>query len=326
MMPVTGEIMRLPSRSEMDAAASLVYKHMQPTPQYRWPLLCERSGCDVWVKHENTTPIGSFKIRGGINYLKNTADDRVITATRGNHGQSIAYAAGLFGKQATVVVPHGNSTSKNAAMRAFGAELIEHGRDFSEAHDFAHQRAGELDMHFVPSFHDRLIAGVASYALELFKAVPRLDAVYVPIGLGSEICAVIAARKAMQLKTDIIGVVADQAPAYALSFEQSRLVTTESADTFADGVAVRIPNQQALDIIQKHVSRVVRVSEQAIAEAIRNYFTDTHHVIEGAGAAALAALIQEKERMKGLRVGVIASGGNIDADLFCKILSSTPPD
>ena len=310
----------------MDTAASAIYEHLLPTPQYRWPLLCERCGTDVWVKHENTTPIGSFKIRGGINYLRNTPHDHVITATRGNHGQSIAYAAGLFGKKATVVAPLGNSTSKNRAMRSFGAELIEYGADFSEAHEYAHSRAAELNMHFVPSFHINLVTGVASYALELFRAIDDLDAVYVPIGLGSEICAVVAARQALGLKAEVIGVVAENAPTYARSFEQGKPVATDSADTFADGVAVRIPDEQALNIILEHVSRVVTVSEQQIADAVRNYFSDTHHVIEGAGASTLAALIKEKERMSGMRVGVIASGGNIDASLFQGILNSTFPE
>lgn len=309
----------------MDAAASLIYQHMQPTPQYRWPLLCERSGTDVWVKHENTTPIGSFKIRGGINYLSGTPDDHVISATRGNHGQSIAYAAGLFGKKATVVAPRGNSLSKNRAMRSFGAELIEYGADFSEAHEYAHLRATKSNLHFVPSFHEKLVTGVASYALELFRSVRDLDAVYVPIGLGSEICAVIAAREALNLKSEIIGVVAENAPSYARSFEQRKPIATDSADTFADGVAVRVPDEQALDIILEYAARVVTVSETQIADAVRSYFTDTHHVIEGAGAAALAALIKEKDRMSGMRVGVIASGGNIDSELFQGILSSTFP-
>ncbi len=317
--------MRLPSLADMEVAASLIYDHMQPTPQYRWPLLCERSGTDVWVKHENTTPIGSFKIRGGINYLSSTPADHVISATRGNHGQSIAYAAGLFGKKATVVAPRGNSLSKNRAMRSFGAELIEYGVDFNEAHEYAHLRATESNLHFVPSFHEKLVTGVASYALELFRAVPDLDAVYVPIGLGSEICAVIAAREALKLKSEIIGVVAENAPSYAQSFEQRKPVATESADTFADGVAVRIPDEQALDIILEYVSRVVTVSEVQIADAVRSYFSDTHHVVEGAGAATLAALIKEKDRMSGMRVGVIASGGNIDSELFQGILNSTFP-
>lgn len=309
----------------MEAAATLIYEYMQPTPQYRWPLLCERSAADVWVKHENTTPIGSFKIRGGINYLGSTSDNHVITATRGNHGQSVAYAASLFGKKATVVAPRGNSWSKNRAMRSFGAELIEHGADFDEAREYAHRQASELNLHFVPSFHEQLVTGVASYALELFGSVPDLDAVYVPVGLGSEICAVIAAREALNLKSEVIGVVAANAPCYARSFEQRKTVATDSANTFADGVAVRIPDEQALEIILEHAARIVTVSEMQIAQAVRNYFSDTHHVVEGAGAATLAALIKEKDRMSGKRVGIIASGGNIDSELFQTILGSTFP-
>ena len=317
--------MRLPSLEEINSAASLISSYLPPTPQYQWPLLCNRSGTQVWVKHENTTPIGSFKLRGGIHYLSNTPHDRVITATRGNHGQSVAFAAGLFGKSATVVFPHGNSASKIAAMRALGAELIEYGRDFSEAHEYAHQQARQQGLHFVPSFDRKLVVGVASYALELFQAVPNLNAVYVPIGLGSEICAVIAAREALGIDVEIIGVVAENAPAYALSFEQGKVVKTDSADTLADGVAVRIPNREALEIILEYVSRIVRVSELQIASAMRHYFTDTHHVVEGAGASTLAALLKEKNLMAGKRVAIIASGGNVDLNLYMSILNQEIP-
>ncbi len=247
-------------------------------------------------------------------------DSHVITATRGNHGQSVAFAAQLFGKRATVIVPHNNSQSKNSSMRALGVNLSEFGRDFSEAHDYAHRQAAKLGLHFVPSFDRKLVVGVASMGMELFAAVPNLDAVYVPIGLGSEICAVIAAREALGLNTEVIGAVAANAPAYFQSFNQGRTVETESANTFADGVAVRIPNAEALDIILRDVSRVVKVSETEIECAIHHYFDDAHQLIEGAGAVTLAALLQEKSRMKGKQVAVIASGGNIDKDLFRQIL------
>ena len=313
-------LMLLPTLEEINQSASLIGQHMQPTPQYKWPLLCQRCETDVWVKHENMSPIGSFKVRGGINYMSQIPENHVITATRGNHGQSVAFAAQIFGKNATVIVPYNNSQSKNAAMRALGANLSEYGRDFSEAHDYAHQQAAELGLHFVPSFDRKLVAGVASMGMELFDAVPNLDAVYVPIGLGSEICAVIAAREALGLEMEIIGVVAANAPSYFLSFNQGRAVETDSANTFADGVAVRIPNTQALDIILRHVSKVVKVSESEIESAIHHYFDDTHQLIEGAGAATLAALLQEKSRMKDKQVAVIASGGNIDKDLFRQVL------
>ncbi len=313
--------MQLPSLSEIETAAQLIAPHVSPTPQYRWPLLGERCGVEVWVKHENTTPIGSFKIRGGITYLSSIEADRVICATRGNHGQSVAYAANLFGMQATVVVPKGNSAAKNASMRAFGAALIEYGRDFTEAHDYAHRLASERGLHFVPSFHRSLSVGVATCGLEFLTHVSNLDTLYVPVGLGSEICAMIAAREALGLKTEIIGVVADNAPAYALSFEQGRVIATESANTIADGVAVRVPDAEALAVMRKYVSRFVCVSENEIAEAMRIYFTDTHHVIEGAGAVTLAALIKDKSRHAIQRAGVIASGGNVNQDLYCDILS-----
>lgn len=312
--------MQLPSLSEIEKAVELIAPHVSPTPQYRWPLLSERCSADVWVKHENTTPIGSFKIRGGITYLANLDTDHVICATRGNHGQSVAYAARLYGAKATVVVPIGNSIAKNEAMRAFGATLVEYGRDFTEAHQYAQQLATDMKCHFVPSFHRQLVVGVATCGIELLTAVPSLDAIYVPIGLGSEICAMIAARQALGLKAEIIGVVADNAPAYALSFEQGKRITTDFADTIADGVAVREPDQTALEIIQQHVARIVRVTEAEIAAAMRVYFTDTHHVIEGAGATTLAALIKERSQMTGRRAGVIASGGNVSLDLYCRVL------
>lgn len=315
--------MNLPSLSEIKAAAALIAPYVSPTPQYCWPLLSERCETEVWVKHENTTPIGSFKIRGGINYLANLDSDHVICATRGNHGQSVAFAANVFGKKATVVVPKGNSAAKNASMRAFGANLVEYGRDFTEAHVYTHQQSEELNLHFVPSFDRKLVVGVATCGLEILTGIPDLDILYVPVGLGSEICAMVAVREALELDTAIVGVVADRAPAYALSFEQGRVVTTDSADTIADGVAVRVPNQQALDVMRQHVSRFVRVTETEIVDAMRIYFTDTHHVIEGAGAASLAALIKEKSEVSGKRVGVIASGGNINLDLYSSILNGT---
>ena len=314
--------MILPTLNEIIAARDEIGQFVPPSPQYRWPLLCERLATDVWVKHENTTPIGSFKIRGGIHYMQTCEADHVITATRGNHGQSVAMAAGLFGKKVSVYVPRNNSVSKNNAMRALGATLIEHGRDFSETHDEARRIASEKNLHLVPSFDRRLVVGVSTFALELFEHVTDLDSVYVPIGMGSEICAVIAAREALGLnRVEIIGVVAENAPAYALSFAQNKLIETDSAITIADGLAVRIPNAEALDVIFQYVARIVEVSEQQIAEAMRHYFTDTHHVVEGAGASTLAALIKEKNTMQGKKVAIIASGGNVDIDLYMRILS-----
>ena len=298
---------------------------MAPTPCYNWPLLSARVGAEVWLKHENTAPTGAFKVRGGLVHLARLKAERpesrgVIAATRGNHGQSIAFAAARHGLRATVVVPHGNSPDKNRAMRALGAELIEHGHDFQAALEHAHAIADERGLTFIPSFHPDLVAGVASYALELFRSAGPLDAVYVPIGLGSGICGVMAARDALGLKTEVIGVVSTDAAAYALSFEAKRPVSTNSANTLADGMACRVPVADALDQILAGASRIVRVSDDDILDAIGALFDDCHTLAEGAGAAPLAALMQERERMARKRVALILSGGNIDRPLFRRAL------
>jgi threonine dehydratase len=279
----------------------------------------------VWVKHENHTPIGAFKVRGGLVYLdrlrrKEPTVPGVISATRGNHGQSLAFAARRVGLTATLVVPHGNSTEKNAAMRALGAELVEHGRDFDEAYAHTRQLAAERSLHMIPAFHPWLVLGVASYALELFGAVSDLDTVYVPIGQGSGICGTLAARDCLGLRTRVVGVVAHNAPAYALSFQRGEPVATDSAITIADGVACRIPDPTALELIKRGAERVVTVTETEIRAAMHHYFTDTHNVAEGAGAAPLAALLQERERMRGKKVGLILSGGNVDRGVFAEVL------
>ena len=314
------------SLNEIEAAAALVHAAMPPTAQYAWPLLARRAGCEVWVKHENHTPTGAFKVRGGLVYMDRVKraspqPKGVVSATRGNHGQSIALAAARNGIAATIVVPHGNSVEKNAAMRAFGAELVEAGHDFDAAKEAAIQLAGERGLAMVPSFHRDLVAGVASYALELFRAAPPLDTVYVPIGLGSGICGTIAVRDALGLKTKIVGVVSTEAPAYALSFAAGKVVATNSADTMADGMAVRGPDAEALDIILKGAERIVQVSDAEIGAAMRAYYEDTHQLTEGAGAAALAALLQERERCAGKRVGLILSGGNIDRPVYLRMLA-----
>ncbi len=313
--------MTLPGKAEIEAAADLVRAAFAPTPERVWPLLAERAGTEVWVKHENHTPIGAFKLRGGLAYMAEADATRMITATRGNHGQSVAWAARRAGKQVTVVVPEGNSREKNAAMRAFGAELVVHGHDFQAALEHARALAAAEELHFLPSFHPALVAGVATWAFELLSAAPHLDALYVPIGLGSGICGAVAAREALGLTTEIVGVAARNAPAYALSFEAGRAVSTNSADTMADGMACRVPDEAALAIVLAHVSRVVTVSEAEIEAAMRHYFTDTHNVIEGAGAAPLAALLQERERMAGKAVGLVASGGNIDIEVYRRVLA-----
>lgn len=310
---------------QLESAARVVLGAMGPTPQISWPLLSQRTDCDVWIKHENHTPIGAFKVRGGLVYLAELRKAEpgvsgIISATRGNHGQSLAFAARRHGLGATLIVPHGNSREKNGAMRAHGAELIEHGKDFDEAYAYARSLAAKRRLHMVPAFHPWLVRGVATYALEFLRAVPGCDTVYVPIGQGSGICGMIAARDALQLRTAIVGVVAENAPAYALSLAQRRAVQTDSAHTIADGVACRIPDPDALAIIMKGADRIVTVSEAAIRAAMRHYFTDTHNVAEGAGAAPLAALLQERDRMAGRTVGLVLSGGNVDRDVFAEVL------
>ena len=313
-------------RDEIVAAGEVIYRHMGPTPQYCWPLICERAGTEVWVKHENHTPIGAFKLRGGLVYLddlmKRAPETRgVIAATRGNHGQSVAYAARRAGIEAVVVAPHGNSAEKNRAMRALGAELIEHGEDFNAALERAEELAAARGLHAFPSYHPLLVRGVATYGLELLRAVPDLDTVYVPIGLGSGINGVISARDALGLKTRVVGVVAERAAAYALSFAAGRPVSTETCDTLADGVSVRIPDAEALAVMLKGAERVVTVSEDEIEAAMRAYYTDTHNLAEGAGAAPLAALLKEKEIMAGRKAAVILSGGNVDTELTRRVLA-----
>ncbi len=318
--------MRRLDLTELESAAALVHAVIPPTPQYSWPLLNERVGVELWVKHENHTPIGAFKVRGGLvllDALRQRVGFRgVISATRGNHGQSLAFACARAGARCVILVPHGNSREKNAAMRALGAELIEHGQDF----DAARVRAGELasgeGLEFIGPFQRELVAGVASYALELLRGAPPLDAVYVPIGCGSGICGLISARDALGVATPIVGVVSTNANAYALSFAGRRSIETESANTVADGMAVRVPVPEALEMIFAGAERIVEVSDAEVEAAMRHYFTDTHNVIEGAGAAPLAAALKERDRWRGKRVGLIASGGNVDRTVFQRILAA----
>ena len=311
--------------AELEKAAELVHAIMPPTPQYAWPLLAARTGCEVWVKHENHTPTGAFKMRGGLVYLdgykrRQPRGPGLISATRGNHGQSLAFAGRRLGVPLTLVVPHGNSREKNAAMRAFGAELVEVGRDFDMAREAAERMAVERGLEYAPSFHPDLVKGVATYALEFFRGAPDLDTVYVPIGMGSGIVGMIRTRDLLGLKARIVGVVSTQAPAFALSFKAGKVVTTPTADTFADGVACRVPPVDGVRIVCAGADRIVSVGEEEAAEAIRAYFTDTHNIAEGAGAVGLAALMQESARMRGKRVGVVLSGGNIDMPILTGIL------
>ena len=322
--PITFEM------SELQSASQLVHRVMPPTPLYAWPKLESRAGCRVRVKHENLTPTGAFKVRGGIVYLDRLcrAQPRingVISATRGNHGQSIAFAAGRAGVAATIYVPTGNSPDQNSSISAFGARVVEFGRDFDEAKHEAFRVAAAEGLHFIPSFHRDLIAGVASYALELFTAASDLDAVYVGMGMGSGICGLIAVRDLLKLRTEIVGVSAIKAPANALSFAAGTAVPSPTSKTFADGLATREPNAAAIAAVCRGASRWVEVSEDEIAEAMRIYFDDTHHVAEGAGAAPLAALLKDRQRMAGKNVALVLSGGNIERARFLAVLGGETP-
>jgi threonine dehydratase len=307
--------------ARLEQAQAIVGAAMPPTPAYAWPLLSERLGATAIVKHENHTPIGAFKVRGGLVYVDRLKRERphttgLISATRGNHGQSLAFAASRYRVPVTIYVPSGNSIEKNRAMRAFGANLVEHGEDFQAAAEEASRHASRDGLEFVPSFHPDLVVGVATYALELLRKAPDLDVLYVPIGQGSGICGCILARDLLGLTTEIVGVQSTEAPSYALSFAAGTVVRTNSSNTLADGMATRVPDPDALAIIRRGASRIVQVTDDEVAAAIRAYWTDTHNLAEGAGAAALAAALQDKAKLRGKRVGLILSGGNIDFDLF----------
>jgi len=322
--------MPLFSLEELAGATAIVRSFVAPTPAYAWPLLAKRVGVDVVVKHENHTFTGSFKARGGFIYVDSLCrsdqrPDGLVTATRGNHGQSIALAGARHGIPVVIVVPHGNSPEKNAAMAGFGGQLVTAGADFDESRAVAVQIQHERGYHYVPSFHRELVKGVATYALELFNSCADLDVVYVPIGMGSGICGLITVRDLLGLKTEIVGVVAENAPAFALSFAAGRPVPTNTAVTFADGMACRDPQAEAFEIIKAGAARIICVSEDEIAEAIRIYYTTTHNLAEGAGAAPLAALLQEKQRHAGKRAGLILTGGNIDMAALAQILGGQTP-
>jgi threonine dehydratase len=315
------------TRESLERAAAVVYRTLAPTPQFAWPLLGSELGAEVWVKHENFTAIGAFKVRGGLVYFHEllaggAQPAGVISATRGNHGQSVGYAARKNNIPATIVVPHGNSVEKNAAMRALGVELIEHGADFQESREFAGRLAGERNLHMIPAFHPHLVRGVASYALELLRGVDDLATVYVPIGMGSGIAGLIAARDALNLKTEIVGVVSAHAPAYKLSFEAHRAIEHDVTTELADGMACRVPDAAALEIIWRGATRVLAVTDEEVAAAMRLYFSTTHSTAEGAGAAPLAAALQERAKNRGRRIAVILSGGNVDRATFARVLAA----
>lgn len=316
--------MELPSLKQIQDAQQVVYRHMPPTPQYTWPLLNQRLGVEAWIKHENHTPVGAFKLRSALVYLDWVQQTHVglpgvVAATRGNHGQGVATAARLAGVQAVIVVPIGNSPEKNRAMKAQGAELIEHGQDFQESLEHARELAAQRGLVMVDSFHERLVMGTATYALEFFQSAPRLDRVYVPIGLGSSICGVAAARNALGLETEIVGVVAAASPSYALSFRERRIVEAPARTRIADGLACRTPNAHAMEAIWDNVARIVEVSDEQIAEAMRMYYRDTHNVAEGAGAAGLAAALAEAHVSE--RIGIVLTGANVDSEAYRAVLA-----
>jgi len=316
----------LPSLREIEDAARVVYREFQATPQYRWGLSSQRLGADCWIKHENHTPVGAFKLRGGLTYfeaLKQRGEmpKEVISATRGNHGQSIGWAARAHGVACTIVVPHGNSAEKNAAMRALGVTLIEHGDDFQASREFAIQLAAERGAHMVPSFHADLLRGVSTYWWEFMLAAPQLDVVYVPIGQGSGACSAIAAKLALGRKLRIVGVVSAHATTYADSLAAGRVVEAPVATQLADGMACRVADPEALDILLPHLDRVVKVTDDEVAQAMRDLYADTHNVAEGAGAASFAAAMQESAQLKGQVVGISLSGGNVDRPVFAGVLA-----
>ena len=317
----------LPSLTALESASTVVHSVMPSTPQYEWPLLSARVGAEVWVKHENHAPTGAFKVRGGLVYFDHLRRDSpnvsgVVCATRGNHGQSVGFAARRHGLTAVVVAPQGNSQEKNAAMRALGVELIERGHDFQSASEAADVIAEERGWHRMPSFHPVLIAGVGTYALELLRAVQDIDTVYVPIGLGSGICGMLAARTALGRRTKVVGVVSAHAPAYARSFALGSAVSHDVSTRIADGLACSTPDPLALELINAGVERIVEVSDDEVEAAMCALFSDTHNVAEGAGAAPLAALMQERSSMRGKKVAIVITGGNVDRQVFAKVLAS----
>lgn len=322
--------MRLPTLEEIRATQTIVYSAMPPTPQYTWRLLNQRlsgdgAAVEAWVKHENHSPVGAFKLRGALVYAKWLKEiqpslQTLVAATRGNHGQGVGMAARLLGLQAIIVVPHGNSREKNLAMRAQGVQLIEHGEDFQASLEHARELAAAPNHAMVESIHECLVKGTATYALEFFEGAPKLDTIYVPIGMGSSICGVTAARNALGLKTEIVGVVAAAAPAHAISFREHNVIAAPAETKIADGLACRQPNPDAMQIIWDNIARVVEVSDHQIEAAMRVYYEDTHNLAEGAAAAALAAALQEKQQLAGKTIGLICTGGNVDRDVYARVL------
>jgi threonine dehydratase len=317
--------MHLPTLNDIETAAEVVYRSFSATPQYRWATLSQRLGTDCWVKHENHTPVGAFKIRGGLTYFdqlrqRGELPREVMSATRGNHGQSIAWAARAHGVACSIVVPHGNSVEKNAAMRALGVNLIEHGDDFQASREHAHRLADERGAHMVPSFHADILRGVSTYWWEFFKAVPTLDVVYVPIGQGSGACSAIAAKLALNHPARIVGVVSAHATTYADSIAAGHVVEAPVTTVLADGMACRMADAEALAVLREHLNGIVQVTDDEVAQAMRALFADTHNVAEGAGAASFAGAWQQREQLKGQVVGTTLCGGNVDSAMLAHVL------
>lgn len=316
---------QLPSIAEIQAAGELIYRFMRPTPQYCWPLLSERLGTEVWLKHENHTPIGAFKARSAVAYVdalmkREPATRGLITATHGNYGQAVALAAKQFGLSATILVPQGNSREKNAAMRAQGSTLIEYGVDYQAARERAVELAREQGLHMVQPFHYDIVRGVGTYWLELFSSLKNIDVAYVPIGMGSGICAAAAVRNGLGLKTKLIGVVSAHALCFALSFAQRKPVEAPATTKISDGLACRKAEEEPLSILLENIDRIVTVTDGEVEDSMRHIFTDTHNIVEGAGAAGLAAALKEKEQLRGKRVALVATGANVDREVLARIL------
>ena len=317
------------SRDEVLAARTTVAAVMPPTPQYAWPLLQAHLGRKVWVKHENHTPAGAFKLRGGLTYFETLAREQpgvsgVVAATRGNHGQSVGWGARRHGLAATIVVPYGNSVEKNAAMQALGVDLMEHGADFQEAREHAMALAERQQLHMVPSFHRELVRGVMTCWVEFFESFARSEepaVVYVPVGQGSGFCAAAAARAYTGARSKLVGVVSSHATTYLDSFRAGRVVEAPVTTQLADGMACRIADAEALEVVLREAEDIVAVSDAEVAEAMRLLFAATHNVAEGAGAAGLAAAMQQRERAPGQAVGFALTGGNVDSDVFARVLA-----
>lgn len=315
-----------PTLNDVRAARERIAPHIRPTPLMRHPLLEAESGIELWVKHENHNPTGAFKVRGGLNVIGSLDTDErsrgVVTASTGNHGQSIAMACRMHGVACTVFVPEGNNPDKNAAMRAYGAALEEVGRDFDEAREACETRATETGARYVHSANEPLLlAGVGTYALEIFETLVDIDTVFVPIGGGSGACGLITVRNGTGLKTRIVGVGAANADAVYRSWHGPERVVGTSAATFADGVATRVTFDLTFGLLKSHLDDFCVLTEAELAEGVRIALRTTHNLAEGAGAAAIAAAVKHRAKFQGRRVVAVMSGGNIDTSTLRRILN-----